>query len=102
CPAKVVEGNPITDIVKHVIFAREGKVSLEIKRPEKFGGDMEYINYADLEKDYIAGKLHPMDLKNSVAFELGKILEPVHKYFEKKPEKLNALDNMIAGTKKTR
>ncbi|MHA1243144.1 MAG: tyrosine--tRNA ligase [Candidatus Heimdallarchaeota archaeon] len=102
CPAKVVEGNPITDIVKHVIFAREGKVSLEIKRPEKFGGDMEYIKYVDLEKDYVAGKLHPMDLKNAVAFELGKILEPVHKYFEKKPEKLNALDKMLTGTKKTR
>ncbi|MBN1327998.1 MAG: tyrosine--tRNA ligase [Candidatus Heimdallarchaeota archaeon] len=101
CPAKIVEGNPITDICKHVIFARDN-ATLSINRPEKFGGNLEYISYSNLEKDYIEGKLHPLDLKNSVAVELGKILEPVHKYFEKHPETLDALDNMITGTKKTR
>ncbi|NHJ33000.1 MAG: tyrosine--tRNA ligase, partial [Asgard group archaeon] len=47
-------------------------------------------------------KLHPLDLKNAVAQELGKILEPVHKYFEKKPEKLEAVEKMLADTKKKR
>ena len=101
CPAKVVEGNPITDICKHVIFARD-KATLAIKRPAKFGGDLEYISYQDLEKDFVAGKLHPLDLKNGVAAELGKILEPVHKYFEKKPDKLQALEEMMTKTKKKR
>ncbi|MHA1210929.1 MAG: tyrosine--tRNA ligase [Candidatus Heimdallarchaeota archaeon] len=101
CPAKVVEGNPITEICKYVLFGRD-KATLEISRPEKFGGNLEYITYADLEKDFVAGKLHPMDLKNAVAIELGKILEPVHKYFDKHPETLDALDTMITGTKKTR
>ncbi|NHJ46713.1 MAG: tyrosine--tRNA ligase [Asgard group archaeon] len=101
CPAKVVEGNPITEICKYVIFARD-KATLEIKRPEKFGGDLEYISYVDLEKDFVAGKLHPLDLKNAVAIELGRILEPVHKYFNKHPETLEALDGMISKTKKTR
>ncbi|NHK31223.1 MAG: tyrosine--tRNA ligase [Asgard group archaeon] len=101
CPAKVVEGNPITDICKHVIFARDN-ASIDIKRPEKFGGDQEYIKYIDLEKDFIDGKLHPLDLKNAVAVELGRILEPVHKYFNKHPETLDALDGMISKTKKIR
>lgn len=101
CPAKIVEGNPIMEIAKFIIFARD-KAILNVKRPEKFGGDLEYIKYSKLEKDYITGKLHPLDLKNAVAQELGKILEPVHKYFEKKPEKLEAVEEMLADTKKKR
>ncbi|MHA1530857.1 MAG: tyrosine--tRNA ligase, partial [Candidatus Heimdallarchaeota archaeon] len=101
CPAKVVDGNLIIEIAKYVIFARD-KVTLNISRPEKFGGDLEYIKYGDLEKDYVAGKLHPLDLKNAVAQGLGKILEPVHKYFEKKPETLEAVERMLAETKMKR
>ncbi len=101
CPAKEVDGNPIIDIAKHIIFARD-KATLNVSRPEKFGGDLEYIKYVDLEKDYVAGKLHPLDLKNAVAQGLGKILEPVHKYFEKKPETLEAVEKVLAETKKKR
>jgi len=101
CPAKVTEGNPIIEICKYIIFGRD-KATLEINRPEKFGGNVEYFNYTELEKDYVAGKLHPLDLKNAVAKELGKILEPVHRYFEKHPESLEAIEQMIAESKKRR
>ncbi|MHA1556299.1 MAG: tyrosine--tRNA ligase [Candidatus Heimdallarchaeota archaeon] len=101
CPAKVIEGNPIMEYSEHLLFVRDN-YTMKIERPTKFGGDVEYLNYADLEKDFVAGKLHPLDLKNAVASSLGKILEPVHKYFEKHPEGLENLENMIAGTKKTR
>ncbi|HUU78279.1 MAG TPA: tyrosine--tRNA ligase [candidate division Zixibacteria bacterium] len=101
CPAKVAEGNPVTEICKYVLFAK-GDTILKIERPAKFGGDLEYKKYSVLEKDYIEGKLHPLDLKNAVAKSLGKILEPVHKYFDKHPERLEALDKMITGTKNTR
>jgi tyrosyl-tRNA synthetase len=101
CPAKITEGNPITEICKYIIFARDNPM-LEIKRPEKFGGDLEYTSYADLEKDFVAGKLHPLDLKNAVAVALGRILEPVHDYFNKHPDTLAALDGMLSKTKKKR
>ena len=89
------------DYTRFILFARED-AKLKIERPAKFGGDMEYLSYKELEKDYANGKLHPLDLKNAVAHALGKILEPVHKYFDKKSEALDNLEAMIAGTKKTR
>ncbi len=68
CPAKVVEGNPILAYAKYIIFPfleRNGK-EFVVERPEKFGGRVEYSSYAELEGDYIKGKLHPLDLKNAV------------------------------------
>ena len=101
CPAKEVEGNPITDICKHIIFAKDN-ATITIQRPKKFGGDIDYNSYKDLEKDFIDGKLHPLDLKNAVAKVLGEILEPVHKYFEKRPEKLETMEKLLTETRKVR
>jgi tyrosyl-tRNA synthetase len=50
-----------------------------VKRDKKFGGDVSYNNYEEVEKDFIEKKLHPMDLKNAVAEEIIKILKPIHK-----------------------
>ena len=77
CPIKQVKENPIIEIVKFVIFPRFEKII--IKRDKKFGGDVDYRIYEDLEKDYKNGKLHPADLKNSVAEYLDKIIEPIRK-----------------------
>ena len=67
---------------------RDGKDTLKVDRPAKFGGDVEFASYKEVEEAYRAGKLHPMDLKNSVASSLVKMLEPSRKYFEKRPELL--------------
>jgi len=72
CPAKVVEGNPIMEIAKYFL-----EYPLTIKRPEKYGGDVTFDSYEELEKIFAEGNLHPMDLKNAVAEELIKILEPI-------------------------
>ncbi|MEA2070827.1 MAG: tyrosine--tRNA ligase [Asgard group archaeon] len=101
CPAKEIEGNPIIDICKHIIFVQDN-TTLEIKRPEKYGGNITYETYVKLEKDYVAGELHPLDLKKAVAQKLAKILQPVHEYFEKHPEKLEAMEKMLKGIEKTR
>ena len=85
CPEKQVEGNPVLEICKYVIFPElHGKVFL-IERPEKFGGNLEFNSYEDLENAFVDG-LHPLDLKNATASYVNKILEPVHQYFEKHPE----------------
>jgi tyrosyl-tRNA synthetase len=82
CPAKEAMFNPVLDWTKWLIFSRE-KISLDIVRPEKFGGNLTYHSYADVEKDFVEGKLHPMDLKKAVGEYLVNFLEPARKRFEK-------------------
>ena len=90
CPEKTVEFNPIVDIAKHIIF-REKK-TLKVERPVKFGGTIEFQNFQELEKAYLEGKLHPLDLKNAVSQELAIILEPVRRYFDTNKEARECLD----------
>ena len=81
CPEKESYFNPVLDWAKYLIF-RSDKDKLRVDRPEKFGGNMVYKSYSHLEKDFVGGKLHPMDLKNAVTLALIEILEPVRKHFE--------------------
>ncbi len=69
------DGNPILQICRYLIFP--GLDKIEIRREERFGGDIEFNSYYELEKEYLEKKLHPMDLKNAVAEGLIEILEPV-------------------------
>ncbi len=87
CPAKVLENNPVIDIVRNIILRRPGD-EFTIERPEKFGGTVTYTSFDELAKDFREGKLHPLDLKNAVAEWLIEALEPVRKYVERHPEVL--------------
>jgi tyrosyl-tRNA synthetase len=80
CPEKQTELNPIMEIVKYIIFHE--RKAFQIERPAKFGGTIQFQNYEELEKAYRNGEVHPQDLKNAVAKEIAKILEPIRKYFE--------------------
>lgn len=76
CPAKVVENNPIMAIFKYHVFPRiEGGVT--IKRPAKFGGDVTYQKYEELEEAFVSGALHPQDAKKACAEYMVEILRPV-------------------------
>jgi len=87
CPEKQVQENPILEYCKYIIFEKFKDVT--IRRPAKFGGDIAFTSYAELEKAYAEGKIHPMDLKNAVADYLDQLIEPVRKHFAKgKPAKL--------------
>jgi len=79
CPEKVVEGNPMLDYTKHIIM-RQVK-SFSVKRPEKFGGNVEFTSYEDIERAFVKGKLHPLDLKKAVAVEINNIIKPVREHF---------------------
>lgn len=81
CPEKTIEENPILEYCKYIIF--EKFKAMKIKRPEKFGGDLNIENYEKLEKIYRNNKLHPMDLKKAVSFYLNKLIEPVREHFKK-------------------
>lgn len=90
CPERTIKFNPIIDIAKYIIF-RE-KQTFTIQRPEKFGGNVTFESFPQLETAYAEGKLHPMDLKNGVAIELGDILEPVRRYFSNNLEAKDCLE----------
>ncbi|PIN98315.1 MAG: tyrosine--tRNA ligase [Candidatus Diapherotrites archaeon CG10_big_fil_rev_8_21_14_0_10_31_34] len=81
--AYCIEGdsnNALMQIMKLIVFP---KIKfLEVKRPEKFGGNIQFNSFAELEKAFNEKKLHPMDLKNSLAKELDGILDPVRKVFK--------------------
>lgn len=75
CPAGK-EGNPILSLYKFLIFPavnREGK-EMMIERPKKFGGDISYKSYGELERDFTKKEIHPMDLKNCAADFLDRLL----------------------------
>jgi tyrosyl-tRNA synthetase len=97
-PEGVVEFNPILDWCKYLVFYT-GEESLTIKRDEKWGGDMNFKNYEELEKAYAEKQLHPMDLKKAVADYLIEILEPARKYFED-PKRKSALEEIERLTQK--
>jgi tyrosyl-tRNA synthetase len=94
CPAKQVDENPITEIARLIIM-RDRKATLKINRPAKYGGPLELQSYPELEKAYIEGKLHPLDLKQAVADALVDILKPVRDYFAKNPESLEAMRKIV-------
>ncbi len=80
CPEKVVEGNPVLEMWKHIILRKRDSVTIE--RPQKFGGDIEMREYAELEKAFASGALHPADLKRGTAEALDEIISPIRKHFE--------------------
>jgi len=83
------ENNPLLEILKHVIYHEFDEMKIE--RPEKFGGNVSYYNYSDLESDFAQKKLHPSDLKQSVADYLIKIISPVRDKIVLKDELFEAI-----------
>ncbi|MCD6502986.1 MAG: tyrosine--tRNA ligase [Euryarchaeota archaeon] len=95
CPAKVVDENPVLKLYEYIIFRYFNEVT--IKRPEKYGGDVTYDTYKDLEKDYSEGKIHPLDLKENAARYLNEILDPVREYFKENPDNYMKVRKIVLG-----
>ncbi|MEK6982042.1 MAG: tyrosine--tRNA ligase [Candidatus Micrarchaeota archaeon] len=85
CPEKIIEGNPMIDYAEYLVLRDK---PMKVERPEKFGGDLDITNADELKKIYLEGKLHPVDLKATVARELIEILKPSREYFAKHQEYL--------------
>ncbi|MFX1312570.1 MAG: tyrosine--tRNA ligase [Promethearchaeota archaeon] len=92
CPPKEIDENPILEYCKYIIF--ELVDIFKVKRPEKYGGNIEYSSYISLEKDYREGKLNPPDLKPAVIKYLNKFLAPVIEYF-KEDKKANEIFEFV-------
>lgn len=81
CPEGIIEENPILEYCKYIIFEKFDKLIIE--RPEKWGGNLEFKNYKELEEVFAKKQLHPMDLKAAVSDKINELLVPVRKHFEK-------------------
>jgi len=83
CPEKSVESNGVMAFIKYVVMVHktDKKETFDITRPEKFGGNISFATYEELESYYLEGKLHPMDLKNALAIEIDKLLQPIREEF---------------------
>jgi len=85
--------NPILNWCEKLVFPADK--TLEIQRPEKFGGHIRYSNFSDLKKDYIAGKLHPLDLKKGLASCLAEWFTPIREMLEQNQEGLELLTEAL-------
>lgn len=81
CPEGIIKDNPIIQILQLIIFPRFNEI--RIKRDKRFGGDLIFKDYRDLEKSFSKKEVHPLDLKNSVSEYLIKVITPIRKQFRK-------------------
>jgi tyrosyl-tRNA synthetase len=91
CPPGVEAGNPCLDWIQHIVFpyfaqrggggAPAGAGGWLLKRSAENGGDVVFADYAALRESYLAGSLHPGDVKSNLTDALNAILEPVRRHF---------------------
>jgi len=86
------EQNPIFSYLHYIIFPYVDKFI--VRRPEKYGGDVTYKTLEELERDYLEGRLHPLDLKMAIAEYFIKRLESARKKLEADPDILRPVYNL--------
>ncbi|HYM16649.1 MAG TPA: tyrosine--tRNA ligase [Dehalococcoidia bacterium] len=93
CPPDSVTFNPMLDWVRKLIFARDGE--FRVTRSPQHGGDLRFTAPQEVDDAYMAGALHPADLKNGVAEWLVGALEPARLAFQQ-PEQRTLLAELEA------
>jgi len=93
CPPKTVEGNPVVELSRFVLFPHGNQ--LKVERPAKYGGDVTYSTFSELSSAYESGALHPEDLKKATAMTLADVLSPVRSYLERYGDNLKRIERMI-------
>lgn len=94
CPEGEIGYNPVLIWAKMIVFNLG--YTLDVVRPEKWGGNLHFETYEELEKTFAEKQLHPQDLKAAVAEHLIKLLEPAQKFLADK-EDLKEIQAEIAG-----
>jgi tyrosyl-tRNA synthetase len=87
CPVGVAQGNPVLELVRYIVFHEFSDFTIE--RPAKYGGSTTYASYAEVERDFVAKKIHPLDLKSATAGYINKVIEPVYRHFKGREPVLN-------------
>ncbi len=75
CPIGQVEGNPVMDLFKHVVFPYISH-DITIHRPPSKGGELQVRTFEELQARFLKNEIHPMDLKAAAADSLNEMIEP--------------------------
>jgi tyrosyl-tRNA synthetase len=75
CPEGQTGENPVLEYFKYIIFEKFDSVT--IKRPEKYGGNLEIPSYLEFEQMFKEKKIHPTDAKSAAAGYIEKLISPV-------------------------
>ncbi len=81
CIDGVVEDNPVLEYAKYIVFELKDKIDIE--RPEKYGGNLSFKSYQELENAFAKNSLKSIDLKSGVAKVINELLEPTRQHFSK-------------------
>jgi tyrosyl-tRNA synthetase len=90
CPQGEVEDNGVLEYIEYLIFPilEEREEPFAISRPEQYGGDVTYEEYAALEADFVSEGLHPQDLKTAAATYIDEAIAPIRDRFADRPNLL--------------
>ena len=81
CAPGDIEGNPLLDWTKHIIFPILGKIV--IPEDPKWGTpEKVYTEFNKLESDFENELVHPNDLKKAMIVHINELLEPVRTHFK--------------------
>lgn len=88
CPQGEKEENGVLEYTRYLIFPilEKKQQKFRVERPEKYGGDLEYDSYDELEQDFLEEELHPQDLKQAAGEHLAEILKPIREKLENEKE----------------
>lgn len=89
CPIGDIKDNPILQLFQYLIFPI--KKAVKVERPAKFGGDIEFGSYKEMENAFGEKKIHPLDLKNVLSSQLIITFKKARDYFGKNKDMLKGL-----------
>lgn len=92
-----VKENPVLEYYKYIIFESFASLrvnELKIERPEKFGGNLSFKTYSELEKTFAEKQVHPMDVKATLSKLLDQLIGPVRRHFEENAEAKKLLEQV--------
>lgn len=92
-----IKENPVLEYYKYIVFEsldKLGITEIKIERPEKFGGNISFKTFSELEKVFSERKVHPMDIKATLSKLLDQLIEPVRRHFEENNEAKKLLEQV--------
>jgi len=95
CPPDSAQFNPMLDWARKLAFPRDGE--FRVARSPRHGGDLIFRAAEEVDEAYLAGALHPADLKSAVAEWLIGALEPARQAFAQ-PEQRALLEELESLT----
>jgi len=93
CEEGNIEKNPLLEISKQILFHDYDEIMVE--RPEKFGGNVSFSKYEELESAFAKKELHPTDLKQTVAELLVPIMSTLAGKFSLEHDLADIIKNSV-------